>query len=215
MTCKPCGGTGWIIGAMGARQCKCRLERISKAEIGTPATPAAIAQAVQALGETLAFFPKGDAARMLIGDSIAGMCSTVEQLRHMVRRAVSLYTAWDKCGVPGLRQIVCSAGKPADGLMLSFTDAFPEGVPAEKPQQQPAVLSLPPGASQSAAPSIELSVADLARAKSIQNAGLKVDIHAIPVSRGPAITAADVERAAKEYREKKLNAAAKQEMVDV
>lgn len=166
MNCKVCEDTGWKITDAGASPCRCRKLRIAKATAGTPLTAAAVAQAVEALGDTLSFFPKGIAGRTVIGDAIASMCKTVEQVRHMVRRAVALYTTWDKCGVPGLRQIVCSAGLPADGVMLSITEAFPEGVPLERPER-PATLALPPGPQSEAVQQIAARVREIALARDI------------------------------------------------
>lgn len=166
MNCRICADTGWKVTEAGASACRCRTQRIARSQAGTPLTAAAVAQAVEAMGDALAFFPKGIAGRTVIGDAIASMCKTVEQVRHMVRRAVALYATWDKCGVPGLRQIVCSAGIPADGVMLSITEAFPEGVPPERPEQ-PATLSLAPGPQSEAVQQIAARVREIARTRDI------------------------------------------------
>jgi len=50
----------------------------------------------------------------------------------MVRRAVALYRSWDKCGVLGLRQIVCARYRPVDGIESGPTDQFPEGLRAKQ-----------------------------------------------------------------------------------
>ncbi len=61
------------------------------------------------------------------------MCPSVESLRYVVRRACALYQTWEKCGIRGLRQIVCSRYRPADGVEIYGTEFYPEGLPSEDP----------------------------------------------------------------------------------
>lgn len=193
MNCKLCEDTGWKVTDAGATPCRCRERRIAQSQAGKPLTAAAIAQAVEAL-DALAFFPKGIASRTVIGDAIASMCKTVEQVRHMVRRAVALYATWDKCGVPGLRQIVCSAGIPADGVMLSISEAFPEGVPPER-TERPATLALPPGPQSEVVQQITARMREIALTRDIPMPEPDCNISLFARDRLAKLTKADEERA--------------------
>src|SRR5689334_23222783 len=98
MTCNKCEGTGWVVDDRGARRCRA----CAKTEApGTPLTSEALVGAIRAL-QVLAFFPTAPEAHTMIGDALGSMCSTVEQVRYVIRRAVGLYQTWDKCGIPGL-----------------------------------------------------------------------------------------------------------------
>jgi hypothetical protein len=76
-------------------------------------------------------------------DAVIRMCATKEQAWWLARRVTELYTRWGGCGVPGLRQILCSKYHPRDGVESKPTEAFPEGIPSEYPE--PAQLALPAG----------------------------------------------------------------------
>jgi hypothetical protein len=213
MTCEKCGGTGWEVADRGARACICRAKKIHAAETGTPLTDEAISGAVKAL-QVLSFFPTSIEAQTVIGDAIGSMCSTVEQVRRLVRRACSLYQRWDQCGLPGLRQIVCSFARPADGIMLSITEAYPDGIPAERPTPTTALaLPAPPRAREiSGSPTVEAAVSSLAAAKDLNRIGPAPRVREVPLVNVPPekrITAADVEREVQRLRDLR----AKQEMV--
>lgn len=138
--CEICNGTGWQITDRGAIRCVC-VKQNRRIETGTPLAPASISVAVKAL-QALAFFPVERAAQTVIGDALAGMCPSVEALRYVVRRACSTYKTWDKCGIAGLRQIVCARFVPADGIESGPTECFPEGLPSETKHDP---LALPAG----------------------------------------------------------------------
>jgi hypothetical protein len=146
--CEVCHGVGWEVTERGAKRCVCRLFEDPPHQTEQIADKA-FAEAVTALG-ALAFFPTEQRARTVIGEGLARMCPTVDALRYVVRRAVDLYRTWDQCGMPGLRQILCcSKYRPVDGMMITRTEAFPEGVPPESPPMPPA---LPPGPQRGALP---------------------------------------------------------------
>jgi len=86
--------------------------------------------AVKALS-AIAFFPTEPMAQAIVGDALAAMCPSVAALRHAVRRACGLYKTWEKCGIQGLRQIVCASYQPADGIAAGPTEMYPEGLPSE------------------------------------------------------------------------------------
>jgi len=140
MSCTICQGTGWEITDAGAKKCQCRKQAATE-QRQFISTEAAVG-ALKAL-DALAFFPKEVGARMAIGDAVRGMCPSVEALQYLVRMAIQHYTTWDECGVPGLRQIVCTKFRPADGIEASPTKRFPEGLPSETKRDP---LALPPGA---------------------------------------------------------------------
>ena len=141
MNCQFCSDTpGWEITERDA--VRCRHTKAKPAESFTPITPGSVSQAVKALG-AIAFFPQDQMAQTMIGDALASMCGSVEALRYVVRRAVALYRTWDRCGVPGLRQIVCAGYRPADGIESGPTDSYPDGLPSETKYDP---LALPEGA---------------------------------------------------------------------
>jgi hypothetical protein len=154
--CIECHGTSWIIvevkGISAARPCLCRRSPTNQSAT-TPLTEEGAATAVKMLCDTLAFSPASDLGRVLITSALLRMCHTLEDTLWVVERACNLYTRWDACGIPGLRQILSSRCVPRDGVSISRTAAYPEGIPTEsrKPKQEPLGL-LPTG---SAVPSSE------------------------------------------------------------
>ncbi len=141
MSCQFCSDTGWEITERGAVRCR-HTKQAKPAESFTPITPGSVSVAVKSLG-ALAFFPQDQPSQTIIGDALAAMCPSVESLRYVVRRAVALYRCWDKCGVPGLRQIVCARYRPADGIESGPTDCYPDGLLSESGHDP---LALPKGA---------------------------------------------------------------------
>lgn len=141
MNCDFCQDTGWESTPRGAVRCRHTKQQQAR-ETCTPLNDKALAGAIKALS-AIAFFPTDAGAQTVIGDALASMCPSVESLRYVVRRAVSLYRSWDKCGVPGLRQIVCAKYRPADGSESGPTDEYPEGLPSETKHDP---LALPSGA---------------------------------------------------------------------
>jgi hypothetical protein len=165
MSCQFCSDTGWEITERGAVRCR-HTKQAKPAESFTPITPGSVSAAVKSLG-ALAFFPQDQPSQTIIGDALAAMCPSVESLRYVVRRAVALYRCWDKCGVPGLRQIVCARYRPADGIESRPTDEFPEGLPSES-KHDPLALpegarkALPPGEPVTADPELDAAIQKLA-----------------------------------------------------
>jgi len=162
MTCEMCGGSGWIVresaAGSSAKPCSCRkttAPTMPFRDRGIPLTVESAATHVAMLCDTLAYAPspppKG-VGRAAIVVALMEMCSTDDEAKWVVQRAMSLHTKWETCGIPGLRQIVSSIRIPKDGISLLSTDRYPEGVPPIKSLQ--AVLSFPkrlaPGASTTA-----------------------------------------------------------------
>jgi hypothetical protein len=169
MTCGLCDGSGWKIRERGpysgVAPCVCQQAN-RPSEPRTPLTVGETLAAVNVLCETLAFAPTTDAARVLIANGLMEMCETAEQLRYVISRAVNLHTKWHTCGLPGLRQILCSKYRPRDGLVITATEAYPEGVPPDKPLvETPRQFQLPAGVLVSADPAVEAEVRTIARAK--------------------------------------------------
>jgi hypothetical protein len=206
--CKLCGGTGWIIveradGVSGAKVCDCR--RTQKRQSGpgqTNLTPETAALAVEGLCETLDYAPRTEVGKAIITNALMSMCSTFEQATWLIQRACTLHTKWSTCGLPGLRQILCSKCAPKDGISVSGTEAYPEGVPSERPPQLASARpALPAGRVASASLSADAAVLELAEAKRMPSP--REQIHRacslapiIPESRPDRerITQADVER---------------------
>jgi len=143
MSCEKCNGTGWVIGDSGARRCvDCRVKQEQRATGNGQIDKGSLAAAVRGLS-VMAYFPSDPMAQTVIGDAVKAMCPSIDSLRYLVRRACELYRSWDKCGIPGLRQIVCTKFRPADGIESGPTDMFPEGIPSETGRNP---LALPAGA---------------------------------------------------------------------
>jgi hypothetical protein len=151
MTCEHCGGTGWIVkeGLISAvAPCACRraVARKPFEDDGTPLDEVSASVYVDRLCAVLSFAPAED-GRPTIVHCLMLMCETVAEAAWTTHRACELYTRWDDCGVPGLRQIVSSFRKPSDGISISSTPAFPEGLPPLRTLPAAEPLRLPPGSS--------------------------------------------------------------------
>ncbi len=170
MSCELCKETpGWVMTASGAAKCQCRAEDIAATVERSPIDGRSLSLATRALS-TIGFFPREDEARMVIGDALAAMCPNVAALRYVVRRACELYQNWDRCGIQGLRQIVCYRFRPADGIEIYGTSAYPAGLPPDPKAKQPqlpagSTLALPPGTVVSANERLDARVRLLAHAK--------------------------------------------------
>lgn len=157
MICQHCGGTGWIVKETatnsGVLACSCRQQPARKPfpDDGSPLNDLNVAVYVHRLCGVLAYAPKTIQGTTHIAESLLAMCETAAEADWVTDRACQLYTRWDECGIPGLRQIVSSFRRPKDGLSVFSTAAFPDGAPVT-PLPAPAPLMLPPGAS--AAPAL-------------------------------------------------------------
>lgn len=206
--CKVCGETGWIIverpdGGTYAKVCDCLRTRKTESAVGqTILTPETAAFAVEGLCEGLAHAPRTEVGKAIITNALLSMCSTLEQATWLVQRACMLHIKWSTCGLPGLRQILCSKYAPKDGITVSSTEAYPEGVPSEQPQTvAPVPPALPPGHVVSVSPSVDAAVQELVEAKRLPSPQkptrfARPPAPTIPESRpdGKRITQADVER---------------------
>lgn len=146
--CNLCGGTGYVIVSArnkagetvdAAKACECRKVK-PQTEAGHPVAWDDCAAASEALA-VMSFYPREEMARLLVARALEQMCTTKEQLNWTIERAVSLFDKWDKCGIQGLRQVLCSKHLPKDGISCDSTDAFPDGIPSQSPQ--PGLLRLP------------------------------------------------------------------------
>jgi hypothetical protein len=214
--CCVCNGIGWVMVERGditaAKRCACR-EVVNSAETGTPLTLEAAAEATTILCELLDYSPPSDSARALISDALMSLCATVDQVRWLVRRAGQLHVKWSTCGIPGLRQIFCSKYRPKDGLTISWSEAYPEGIPSEKPSVLAVnAKALPPGHVGSASRSIEAAVSDLSDAKRMPPDRDRLRIVPPVVRRipdavlnpdAPKITQADIDREVESRRRAK------------
>jgi hypothetical protein len=214
--CNVCNGSGWVTVERGditaAKRCACR-EVGNPAETGVRLTFEAAAEATTTLCELLDFSPSSEASRAFITDALMSMCATVEQVRWLVRRTAQLHVKWSTCGIPGLRQVFCSKYMPKDGLTTCSSEAYPEGIPSEKPLVLAVnAKALPPGHAVSASPSIEATVSDLSDAKRMPTAGDGLRIVPPVVRRipevqpnhdAPKITQADIDQEVERLRRAK------------
>lgn len=141
MKCELCD-EGWKITERGAVRCECQSAKMPESVQRTPIDGISLAQATKALS-AIGYFPREPMAQGVIGDALAAMCPNVEALRYVVRRACELYQNWERCGIQGLRQIVCFRYRPADGIEIYGTLAFPGGLP-EDPKAPKKLLDAPP-----------------------------------------------------------------------
>jgi hypothetical protein len=169
--CNICGGTGFVIvergGVSAAKRCDCRKPAGTE-QAGRPVTPEAATAATEALCDVLEFAPSTKLGRMLIANALVAMCFNEDSVWWLVERACTLHTKWSTCGIPGLRQILCSKHLPNDGLMISATEAYPEGVPSESPVQQLKLSpALPPGRVASADSKMDRALQFVARSRKL------------------------------------------------
>jgi len=160
---------------------------------------------------TIPFFPGEAGARAAIANEISSMCNSTEQALWLATRMIRLYRKWP--GVMDLRLVLCSADQPRDGIEpIGISEFYEDGIPNEKPATPLALAGTPmrqlaAGEPVSAAPSVAAAVSDLAKAKSMSNAGTRMRIREIPINRitdKNRITAADVEAAVREYRTRQV-----------
>jgi hypothetical protein len=176
-----------------------------------------VAKATAKIGELglLNFFPADKHARAaLVGLICEDLARSNDQIDWLVRWCLNLWSKWE--GPKELRAVFCSKFKPADGIeCYSDLPQFLDGIPSEKetaplslgaaPQRQ--IASTGPV---SAAPSIAVTVSDLATAKDlnrvIRSQPRVRDIPERLVATGERITAADIERAVQELRNRRAAA---------
>lgn len=207
--CELCSGTRFMIVERGsitaAKPCTSCGRASKPAKPRTPLTAEVVAVYTATICDTLAFAPPREAklARAHITNRLLAMCDSEEQLKWLTDRACDLYTKWEDCGIPGLRQILCFQYRPRDGIEPFSTIAYPDGIPVEKPQLEPVSKALPPGHAVSASPSIEASVSDLSNAKRMPAADDRLRrsspvVRRIPEvqpnSDAPKITQADIDQ---------------------
>jgi hypothetical protein len=207
--CELCGGTGFMIVERGsitaAKPCTCCGRASKSSKPGIPLTAEVAAVYTATICDTLAFAPPKEAklARAHINNRLLAMCDSEEQLKWLTDRVCDLYTKWEDCGIPGLRQMLCLQYRPKDGIELFSTKSYPDGIPLEKPQLESVSKALPPGHAVSASPSIEAAVSDLSDAKRMPAAGDGLRIVPPVVRRipevqpnpdAPKITQADIDQ---------------------
>jgi hypothetical protein len=100
-------------------------------------------------GGTLKFFPADPDARLGIALEIVDMCSTIEQVEWLVRRAPKIFQQWP--GMREVRALLCSKFAPKDGCEV-FSELYTDGIPSElqsvrsiEAERDPRDRSLPPG----------------------------------------------------------------------
>jgi len=180
MSCD-CDGSGWKVlerpRGTAVEACACRLERIrvqqeaeaQEAAAGTPLTKKAAVAILESMFANMQFAPHGP-GHGLVANALVEMCATVEQAQWVATRACSLYQKWGDCGLPGLRQILCSRHKPKDNVYLLYTEAYPEGIPgASQPLTE--FPKLPRGAPVSENRQLDQAVSRLAESKAMVKSG--------------------------------------------
>ena len=150
------------------------------------------------------FFPSDPGARLELAKLVARMVSTEDQVEWLVQRTLALCNEWP--GPVGLRQILCSRFKPADGIGAGSTSMFPDGLPSEKQIEAPPLLALPPGHVATVDPGYDRSIRLLAAAKDL-NRALRPAPAEVPTNPDyKPITQADIDRAVLENRDQRARA---------
>ena len=116
----------------------------------------------------LKFYPSEPAGRLAIAKLVGQMATTHEQVEWLVTRTVQLCNEWP--GPLALRQIFCRKYKPADGIEVTCTELFPDGVPYERPIQPPAMKPLPPG---------HVATVDAGLDKAVQKVAAEKDLNSL------------------------------------
>jgi xanthine dehydrogenase iron-sulfur cluster and FAD-binding subunit A len=178
--CEQCNGEGWIYrtnaaGVVGAGRCDCRKTKALQLHALTREEQIQLAIAAAEGAEDLeamADYYAGKAGRRVITEALIRMCSSAEEVRYVVRRAVHCHTSWKRCGVPGLRQALISKYIARDGIQHAITEDYPDGLPSEidgctgyEAIEATELTALPAGAPQSQDPEIAEAVHKLAEKK--------------------------------------------------
>lgn len=154
----------------------------------------------------LRFFPSDESARAALVLLIGRMCSTEDQVRWLVQRTLDLCNEWP--GPLVLRQILNSKFKCADGVSVSCSSIFPDGIPSERKIEAPAMLALPPGHIATVDRGLENDIRLLAVAKDLNHMMRRTaPVQEIPTNPNfKPITQADIDRAVSENRDKRARA---------
>jgi len=219
MSCPKCGGSGWVIvfrrNLEAADRCPCKtVQQTAAAAAGEALTENVATAVVDALCDALDDAPRKTLGKALVVDALMSMCATADDAWWVARRATVLYTRW--CGVPGLRQILCARSVPKDGLEVSYSEAYPEGIPSERPALQEALPLLGPGKVSGDA-QIDTAVQRAAEATQLPAPDKPFPIRTVSnqLSTRKPITRADIEQEEQRLREEKerrLNEAAQREI---
>jgi hypothetical protein len=217
--CAPYGGN-WKLTEAGMGRCDCprgsalraaeKLRSVPPPEHAEPRIgSAAASQACRTL-RSIPFFPAEDEAQTAIADELRSLCGSLEDLDWIVTRMRRLYSRWPGCRE--MRIVFCTSRRPLSGEDLghAISEAYPNGVPAQRPAiAAPAPAALPAGSTVSASPSVEAAVGDLTRAKDLRATGPTHRVRDIPLVRVPEsrrITQADVDRELQRRRERAATA---------
>jgi len=112
----------------------------------------------------LKFFPSDENAAVAIVELVCQMARSIEQVRWLVKRTISLHNEWP--GPVELRAVFCSKFIPADGIN-AYSSVHPDGIPSEREQTYQGiegsrpVYALPAGAAVTADPALDAAVAVL------------------------------------------------------
>lgn len=205
----------------GMKRCDCaRGQALAAASKPlTPREPAITSQYAMVCAEMMSqmdFFPPIGPGRGAVADEIAAIAADDGQAIWLATRMNRLFVKWP--GVLEMRRVFCATYQPIDGLPgIGESQAYPDGFPSEHPPEPdpPKYLLRAPTAGEiSAAPSVELTIRDLARAKDLNRVGLRPGrVHEIPIKRPDnpnPITWEDVRRAEEEL----LTEKAEQELAE-
>jgi hypothetical protein len=170
------------------------------------------------------YFPAEPGARLAIGDELRSMANSAAEADWLVKRMRRLYERWP--GPNEMRRVYVSRHAPRDGVMpVGISEAYPDGIPSERPPEAPYPKRLPPGEAASAAPEIETALHEAVEAlprmppaRALDAAGERFndtlrEIMTPPQDRDPlpaptpqVVTQADIERAVAELHAEKAHA---------
>ncbi len=217
--CAPFNGD-WEETASGLRRCDCARGQALRLMAKKPAEDAEGAHAPMISAETAAQAARGLAAlpnfptwspeaQTMIANELLALCHSAGEAFWLVERMLRLYDKWP--GPREMRLVFCAKYRPLSGpdaAVLGWSSAiYTENLPSERPQPEEPVKMLPAGHNVSASPSLELAVAELAKAKRMPEPRELLRLNpapapVIPETRPVArrITQADIDGAVEEVR---------------
>ena len=138
--CEKCGGSGWEVGASGARRCDCSKGkqlatldalRDEGAPIVAPVVTEEQAKLAVAVMAAIPMFPADAIVRAVIGEEVRSLCADPGTAIWLAKRMVALYEKWP--GPRELRRVYASRYIPHDRIMpAGISEAYPEGIPSER-----------------------------------------------------------------------------------
>lgn len=218
--CRPFGGM-WCETPEGLRRCACERGRalMDAKKKPDPKPPVLSEETAMFCAEMLAgaglkYYPGESGARMLIANEFRSMCNSEDEAKWLVLEMSRRYREWP--GPLEMRAVFCSRIEPRDGVLAS-SPAVEAALEQEyiarqlDASERKLLAGATPKQIESAQAFLAVvaeTVSDIVRAKDMNRAlaGQKHtvrDIPAVRITDANRITAADLDKARDEYRDRK------------